>query len=336
MKEDTTEASGSQGEHEDTKVLESPLAHKGKAALIEEHVEIIGPAEQKGSANGSQVEVAPPGLAKDEISKPSSPAEAFELKIDYPAFQTSGILEFEPDFLEVSGPSSTQPVSSPQETASLLAVDSTTESAPHGQEENNKGTQLPKPKGKRSNYVEFLRRRRPRRTLPPLPELPIAERGTRPALAVFFEKYDAPFLPNRRPYLQLTALKACKLEKDSNFDTVALREEFHQAFKVDMEYEWPQHEVMRSHIDNYFFKFDGTRVFKDEVFVYDPSHEGMAEFLRLSLEAKWISQIPQWDVKHWNESLKVFDEIWSDKNARIERGRFKDACFHEFDQVCSP
>jgi len=323
MKDDVGgETADSQREQEDEKALESPLANKSKTTL-ENAAKMVDQADRAAATS-----VAP----KDEISKPSSPAEAFQLTIDYPAFQTSGILEFEADYIEpFQYPNQTAPLS--QELDSQPERGSMTEPTAVEHHESNKTANVPKSKEKRVSYKEFLGRRPNRRVLPPLPPLPLAEGGTRPALAIFFEKHCVPFLRNRRPYLQFAALEAGKLEENSNFDTAALREEFRQAFKEDMGREWPEHEVLKSHIDEYFHRFDGMKVFEDTVFVYNPSHEAMSEFLRLSLAAKWISQIPEWDIKNWNISLKEFEEIWSDKNARTERGKFKDASFYEFDQA---
>jgi len=324
----SVETAESQREQEDEKSLESPLANKSKLAS-ENPTKVVEHADRAAASHAAAAASVTP---KDEISKPSSPAEAFELKIDYPAFQTSGILEFEPDYLEpLQHPNQTAPP--PQELDSQPGRHSTTKSPPVEDDESNKAAPAPKSKGKRVSYKEFLGRRRNRRVLPPLPPLPVAEGGTRPALAIFFEKHGVPFLRNRRPYLQFVALEAGKLEGNSKFDTAALREEFRQAFKEDMEREWPEHEVLRSHIDAYFHRFDGMKVFEDTVFVYNPSHEAMSEFLRLSLAAKWIAQIPEWDIKNWNTSLKEFEEVWSDKNSRTERGKFKDASFYEFDQA---
>ena len=333
MEDAAVETSESRGGQEDGKALEHPLTNKSKPTA-KNPAQVVEQAIPKDrAAAASQAAAATSATPKEEISKPSSPAEAFDLKIEYPAFQTSGILEFEPDFLEPSQAPSNQTARAPQGSDSQPEPGNTTEPA-HG--ENNapsKADPVAKSKVRRVSYNEFLGRRRPRRVLPPLPPLPVAEGGTRPALAIFFEKQSVPFLFNRRPYLQLAALEGRKLEENPKFDTAALREEFRQAFKEDMEWEWPEREVLRSHIDAYFYRFDGMKVFEDTVFVYNPSHEAMSEFLRLSLAARWIGQIPQWDVENWNDSLKEFEEIWSDKNARTERGKFKDASFYEFDQV---
>jgi hypothetical protein len=75
---------------------------------------------------------------------------------------------------------------------------------------------------------------------------------------------------------------------------------------------------------------------KFKTFEYNPRNEATVEFLRLSLQAGWIKELPVWDVTNWDQSLEKFEKIWSDKTARQERSKFKEACFQEFDQVQNP
>jgi hypothetical protein len=231
------------------------------------------------------------------VEKPKSPAEALTMEIDYPSFQTTAILEFEPDF-----PQQPSPIVEPAEG---------------------------KPKRTLIKSKRFMRR--PRRTRMPRPPKPKTrvEEGTRPALAILFEKYGAEFSNEKRPYLQYSALEAAAIQKFADIKRDLVREEFLEAFKLDIEREWPGKEVMMSPIDQYFARNDG----EIKTFEYDPRKEATVEFIRLSLEAGWIKDLPVWDVTNWNESLKAFEKVWKEKKAREERGKFKEACFYEFDQV---
>ena len=91
-------------------------------------------------------------------------------------------------------------------------------------------------------------------------------------------------------------------------------------------------EVMISPIDRHFALNDGPA----KTFQYNPRKEATVEFIRLSLQAGWIKELPVWDITNWDQSLKEFEMVWSDKTARQERGKFKEACFYEFDQVYPP
>jgi hypothetical protein len=326
--EGATETSESQTEPEDG--MEAPPGENDKVTP-EESAAVVGPVQSMEPAEGSQGEGASPAAAKEEISKPSSPAEFYEVKLDYPSFQTSGILEFEPDYIELSQSPPTRPISTPQEPQSLPESTTTAESVAVEEKPNKEDG--PAATETRSREYPTRRTRKPtRRILPELPPLPTAEEGSRPALAVFFGTHGVQFLPNKRPYLQFTVLAAARREADPEFDIEVLRQEFRAAFKTDMDIEWTNHEVLRSHIDSYFFRFDG-QVFGEKRYVYNPTREAMSEFMRLSLEAEWIPELPSWDVEKWRKSLDAFEKIWSDKNAKLERGRFKDASFYEFDHV---
>jgi hypothetical protein len=313
-------------------------AEENDKVTPQESAGVVEPEESSEPAEGSQAEATTSAPAKEEISKPSSPAEFYEVKLDYPSFQTSGILEFEPDYIESSQSPPTQPVSTSQEPQS--PPESTTTSESVAVEEKPKkddgAAAPPDTKPTRSREYRTIRTRKStRRVLPELPPLPAAEEGSRPALAIFFETHGVQFLPNKRPYLQFTALAAAKREGDPDFDVEILRQEFRAAFKSDMDIEWTNHEVLRSHIDSYFFRFDG-QVFGEKTYVYNPMREAMSEFMRLSLEAEWIPELPSWDVEKWRQSLDAFEKIWSDKTAKLEHWRFKDASFYEFDDVQLP
>ena len=137
------------------------------------------------------------------------------------------------------------------------------------------------------------------------------------------------FSKDKRPYLQYSALETAARQKSEEIVRDILRAEFIKAFELDYERDWPRHEVMMSPIDQYFAENDG----KITTFEYNPREEATAEFIRLSLAAGWIDEVPVWDVANWDKSLEKFEEIWSDSSARKERGKFKEACFYEFDQV---
>ena len=333
-KEDAAETSESQGEREEGEGLKVRIGEKVKVAH-EPWAGVVKQVESPESVAGSQAEATPTPPAKERISKPSSPFEFYEVKLEYPSFQTSGIFEFESDYVEQSQSPPTHAISATQELQSSPESGATTETGPVVQERSNKDDSATSPQNKPIRSREYRHgrpRNPPRRTLPELPPLPPAEEGSRPALAIFFENHGVEFLPTKRPYLQFTALAAEKREADPEFDIDLLRQEFRAAFKKDMSLEWNNHEVLRSHIDNYFFRFDG-QVLKEKTFVYDPRREAMSEFLRLSLEAEWIPELPTWDVEKWRQSLDTFEKIWSDEHARLERGKFKDASFYEFDHV---
>ena len=267
-------------------VLESPLAKRSNPFLADEIEEITGEP-------------------KEEMSKPSSPVEALIMKIDYPSFQTTAILEFEPDFPQ------SQATSPP-----VAAVDEKLQAT-----RTKKFVKYKRP---------FRRFKRPRVLKPLKPRTPV-DQGTRPALVILFEKYGVEFSKEKRPYLQYAALETAARQKSEEIVRDALREEFIKAFELDNERDWPQHEIMMSPIDQYFAKNDG----KITAFEYNPKEEATSEFIRLSLAAGWIDEAPVWDVANWDKSLEKFEDIWSDPLARKERGKFKEACFYEFDQVSS-
>jgi hypothetical protein len=248
--------------------------------------------------------------------KPSSPAEALRVKIDYPSFQTTAILEFEPDFPVVPTsqvPSFTLKDDPPNDTPVQQPIDT------------------PKPKLKAKSKPRMYRRR-PVRPHKPEPPKPLAEKGLRPALSKLFETYGAEFTKDKRPYLQYPTLEKTAKSRIDDIDLTFLRAEFRQAFMQDCEKQWPGNEIMVSSIDEYFVRHDET-VGEFTKFRYDPTKEASQEFHRLSKEAGWIKGDLNWDVNNWETSLKRFDELWADKHARMERSMFKHACFIEFDQV---
>ena len=302
----TSGSSTSSPESEIAIGAESPLAHKSKS--------FTESCEKVDSRSGQSLEVSavePSVVTSVEVSldksveKPLSPVEALTVEIDYPSFQTTAILDFEPDF--------------PQ-----------TQSAPP--DVSTKSQDTPKDVPKKKKFNRFVRRGRRIRRLRQRKPKPLVKEGTRPALSILFEKYGAEFSNEKRPYLQLSVLEAAAQQQKSDIDRDDLRVEFIKAFQSDYEHAWPGREVMISPIDQYFALNDGTV----KTFQYNPRREATVEFVRLSLQAGWIKELPVWDITNWDQSLKEFEKIWSDKTARQERGKFKEACFYEFDQVYPP
>lgn len=254
------------------------------------------------------------GVEMEKTTHQSEPLpEALTTEIEYPSFQTSGILDFEPDIpkdgsTQQSDP--TEPTPSIEDPRGEAGIESKNGSKPR-------------------KLNPFVRRSRPPRPSPPPEEKIIVEKGTRPALGMLFEEYGVEFSKTKRPYLQYSDLEKAATQNSPNTDIKLLRAEFRKAFKSDSERIWPEQDVLMSPIDSYFVDFDETIA----TFMYDPRKEATVEFQRLALEAGWIPKELVWDVTNWDVSLKKFEKLWSDKVARQQRGKFKEACFLEFDQV---
>ena len=139
----------------------------------------------------------------------TTPADALNVEIEYPLFQTTEILELEPDF--------PQPQSNGQSTHEGIESDAEPTQFGDGESES-------KAKPRR----QFRRFHRPRPVAvakTPKPKRPV-QQGSRPALAVLFESYGIDFNPSSRPYLQYAALEQAALQKDPDTDLATLREEF--------------------------------------------------------------------------------------------------------------
>jgi hypothetical protein len=257
--------------------------------------------------------------------KPSSPAEALRVRIDYPSFQTTAILEFEPDLplVQSSKVVPTPPV--PKDDASETPKDEPENSVPASHDTPNveQGATKPRRQSYRNKLSAVPKQETPK---------PLAEQGSRPALAVLFEQCGAVFSKDKRPYLQYPALQAAAQTRFPDLDEKLLRAEFRDAYKEDAAKEWPGREILTSSIDEYFVKKDEGEG-ETAKFRYDPTKEASGEFQRLAEEAKWITKPLHWDVNDWEASLKRFEEVWGDKKALKERVTFKHACFLEFDQV---
>jgi hypothetical protein len=145
-----------------------------------------------------------------EAEKPTTTVDALKLEIPYPSFQTTEILDFEPDQAQ-------DPAQSTTTSDSDLIV-----------------TEEVKPKTK-SRYFRF-RYRRQGRVPKPLPTKPVAEDTLCPQLIELFTSYNAPFASTRRPYLQLKALETAALEVCPQKDSNEIREEFRMALKHDYQY----------------------------------------------------------------------------------------------------
>jgi len=238
----------------------------------------------------------------------SAPPEAYTAEIQYPAFQTTEILEFAPELRQ----DSVQQASSTQEFP---------ESAPADAEEDKSGNRKSQRPRRRYRYSQL-------RTPRPLPSKPVAELGRLSAVARLFNEFGAEFSHTRRPYLQYPKLElAARMNfLEPNFRDIRYR--FKKAVKEDSKLVWSDRQVVISPIDEYFNRKDGFRGY-----VYDPTAEAAAEFQRLSIQAKWIEGPMEWDVSNWDASLEKFENLWSSKVARAERTRFKNACFEEFEQV---
>lgn len=240
----------------------------------------------------------------------STSVHVLSVEIEYPSFQTTAILEFEPDFPQL------QPVQ-PLETG----VGSETTQVD--------GTEA-KPKIKKRG---LSRRRQFRRRIPIIkkqkPKRPVKE-GTQPMLVDLFTRHGIEFCPEKRPYLQYVALESAALEKNPLTDVISLREEFRKAYQRDSNCAWPANDFKASSIDDYFARSERNV----STFRYAPTAEATEEFIRLSLEAGWIKERPpQWDVVHWDASLERYEKLWDGKEAKKQRRRFRNACFWEFDQV---
>jgi len=242
--------------------------------------------------------------------KMSTSVHALSVEIEYPSFQTTAILEFEPDFPQL------QPVQ-PSETG----VESETTQLD--------GTEA-KPKVKNGG---LSRRRRFRRRIPIIkkqkPKRPVKE-GTHPMLVDLFTRYGIEFCAEKRPYLQYFALESAALQNDPLIDVTSLREEFRKTYQRDSNHAWTADEFKASSIDDYFAKSEKNV----STFRYVPTAEATEEFIRLGLEAGWIKERPpQWNVTHWDASLERYEKLWEGREAKKQRRRFRNACFWEFDQV---
>ena len=258
--------------------------------------------------------------------------EAMTMEIEYPSFQTSAILEFEPDF--------PQPPPAPQPNEPPTATDPpaddppvSTEAASQEQptEQETSKPEPPKPQPRRRNrfFRRFPRPNTHKHKPTPPPKFPV-EADARPRLVLLFEKCGVHFANDKRPYLQFTALAAAAKERDPEVDLDELRGVFVEALKWDGERSWPGHQVMISPIDLYFAGKDDGKI---KTFQYDPTNEASVEFFRLAVEAGWIKEVPEWDTTNWWASLDKFEKIWSKQLAKDERKKFRDACFFEFDHV---
>jgi hypothetical protein len=307
--------------------VESPLARKStrqaRSRRPSENVlksEDLKEPEAKGTPRADAVKQVPseeiPIPLEEPQNKPSSPADALTLEIEYPSFQTTEILEFETYSPQTPAPQA----SDPSVEAHIATVN----------EEETKAEDTEKAKPTRSRKPNvFTRRFRGPRIPPKRPDLkPAADEGIRPALAILFEEYGVRFRSDRRPHLQYGALAHEAEMKNPDVNLCNVREEFDHAFQMDCQSEWPAHEITMSPIDQYFARCEVRWNFQ-----YNPKAEASAEFQRLALEAGWIKEIMMWDIENWEDSLERFEALWSSRVARAERKKFKYACFAELDRV---
>lgn len=293
-------------------VSDSPLARKSKgssskafATQLRDHITLL--PEKVGEKRSTEST-----LGAIIAQKPLSPTEALTMKIDYPSFQTTEILEFEPHSSQEQSPQA-----APQEEPFIVS----SEKSPDGFEIVKAAKKAFKPRN--------LRRSRPKSSpTPPEPKHPV-EKGTRPALALLFERYGMELDKTKRPFLQFSTLHVAAQQKFPEIDIQILRAEFRNALYWDNEHEWPEHEILVSPIDFYFSQNEGVI----QTFEYDPKNEATVEFFRLALEGKWISGVPVWDANNWSDSLKAFRKAWESEKGKEERLKFRKASFREFDQV---
>ena len=299
-----------------------------KTTTLETPPELSVPSEDTRVAEAASTIKGRGGESKDALVAKKALPEAMTMEIEYPSFQTTAILEFEPDFPQLPAPQSPEShvsVISPTEEPS----GSTSASQEQYRDETPK-PDPPKPKGRRNRFFRRYQRFNPPKHKPkPPPKIP-ADEGARPRLVLLFEQYGVQFANDKRPYLQFTALAAAAKERDSEADVDELRRQFVKTLKWDGEHSWPGHQIVISPIDLYFAGKDDGKI---KTFRYDPTNEASVEFLRLAMQARWIKEIPQWDTTHWDDSLEKFEKIWSKQVAKEERKKFREACFFEFDNV---
>ena len=286
-----------------------------------------------------QIESRIKEVVKDNASAAEKPLpEAMTMEIEYPSFQTTAILEFEPDFPQPPAPQPTEsPVRAEPPAEELPAEEppiATDESSPEQPKEENPKPESPKPKPRRRNrfFRRFNRTNAHKHKPKPPPKIPV-EPDSRPRLVLLFEQYGVHLANDKRPYLQFTALVAAAKERYPDVDVEEVRGRFVEALTWDGERSWPGHQVMISPIDLYFAGKDDGKI---KTFQYDPTNEASVEFFRLAIQAGWIKEIPEWDTENWNASLDKFEKIWSKHIAKEERKKFREACFFEFDNVLPP
>jgi len=306
--------------------VESPLARKSTRKQRQRKASKKTPVQEEQDTAGATVDHE----SVEEVVKSTdaegenitTPADALNVEIEYPLFQTTEILEFEPDFPQ---PQSPQPQSNGQSIHE--GIESDTEPTQFGDGDGESESKV-KPRRR------FRRYNRPRAVAvakTPKPKRPV-KKDSCPALAILFESYGIDFNPSSRPYLQYPALKQAALEKDPDTDLETLQEEFRKTFLQDSTYAWHAKELKRSTIDEYFARCEE----KIPSFRYAPGEEASYEFTRLCVEAGWIKEWPaDWDTYNWKESLKSYQKLWEGKEAQKARRRFRNACFWELHQVFS-
>jgi len=303
---------------------ELPARSTEQVSIVESPVAEMAPLPKEVESDNTTVE---------QKSYP----DAMTMEIEYPSFQTTAILEFEPDFPQPPALQSSDPVKTPNQAKSPavephISTDDTSQQ-PAKEDPTKPEPVKPKPRRTRNRFFRRYNRAHAHKHKPKPPPRSSVEPEVRPDLALLFERYGVHFANDKRPYLQFATLAAAARQRDPDVDVDELRGQFVEALKWDGERSWPGHQIMVSPIDLYFAGKDDGKI---KTFQYDPTNEASVEFLRLAIEAGWIKEVPEWDVEHWNDSLKKFEEIWSKSVAKEERKKFREACFFEFDHVFHP
>lgn len=292
------------------------------------------PESKEASPTPNPAEIIDPvtPVQTSTTAKPASPAEALSLKIYYPSFQTSEILEFEPDAAQAA-PSQT-PTSSDEsknETANPEASASDKENVEPKEDTKSKLTSKRSRKGGRHQRRQRPRRREPRHDR--IPQIPLDFNqhfeGPRAEVDKLFEQYGLIFISYIRPYLQLPELIARAKKRAPEVNMKKLLKRFQACVIKDLVTEWPERTspIRLSEIDGYFAGHDGKYNF-----VYDTEKEATSEFHRLCVAARWIKGPFTWDVNDWDGSLEKYNKMWT-KEGKKQRNFFKEACFNEFHRV---